>query len=142
MSRRLSSLPASITYSFTHLGEQARRLLPAVSLLHGIADTNLLTAFSHVNEVPARFAGASRQEWTAVLEDAARVGLLTGIGGGMYQVHPALPGYLAAHWHASDPPGYRAERAAGEQALCAASVGLSRWLTGKIDTAKPPSPMR
>ena len=41
---RLSSLGACITYSFTHLGEHARRLLPAVSLFHGIADEDLLAA--------------------------------------------------------------------------------------------------
>ena len=41
-----------------------------------------------------------------MLEDAARVGLLTGLGGGMYQIHPALPGYLAAGWQAENPAGY------------------------------------
>ena len=41
-----------------------------------------------------------------MLEDAARVGLLSPIGGGMYQIHPALPGYLAAAWQAEDPGGY------------------------------------
>ena len=66
----------------------------------------LLMLLSSVEGVPGRFAGISREEWTAVLEDAARVGLLTGIGGGMYRIHPALPGYLAAAWHAADPGGY------------------------------------
>src|SRR5581483_417784 len=109
-----------------------RRLLPTVSLLHGVADANLLIAFSSVEGVPGRFAGASREEWTAALEDAARVGLLSGLGGGIYRIHPALPGYLAAGWHAEDPGGYEAERAACEQALCRASADFSRWLTGQI----------
>ena len=103
---RTTSLPASITYSFAHLSGQTRRLLPAVSLFHGVADEDVLMAFSAVEGVPDRFAGVSKQEWTAVLEDAARVGLLTGLGAGMYQIHPALPGYLAAGWHAEDPAGY------------------------------------
>ena len=103
---RLSSLGACITYSFAHLSEPARRLVPAVSLFHGVADEDLLTAFSAVEGVPGRFAGASRDEWTAVLEDADRVGLLTGLGAGMYRIHPALPGYLAAGWRAAD---HRAE---------------------------------
>ena len=102
---RLSSLEACITYSFAHLAEQARRLLPAVSLFHGIADEDVLTVFSAVEGVPGRFAGISEQEWTAVFQDAVRVGLLTGIGGDMYQVHPALPGYLAAGWRAANPSG-------------------------------------
>ena len=86
---RLSSLGACITYSFAHLSGQTRRLLPAVSLFHGVADANLLTAFSAAEGVPGRFAGVSKQEWTAVLEDAARVGLLTGLGAR----------------HVPDPPG-------------------------------------
>src|SRR5207249_547443 len=118
----------------THLAYQTMRLLPAVSLLHGIADINLLTAFSAMDGVPARFVGASREEWTAVLEDATRVGLLTGLGAGMYQIHPALPGYLAAGWHAENPAAYRQERDASERALRTACAAYSRWLTRQIDT--------
>jgi tetratricopeptide (TPR) repeat protein len=129
---RLSSLGASITYSFAHLPEERQRLIPAVGLLHGVADTNLLMAFSDTEGVPSRFAGVSREQWTALLEDAARVGLLTGLGGGMYQIHPALPGYLAAGWQAGDPDGYRAEREVSEQALCTACAAFSRRLTQQI----------
>ena len=41
---RTASLAACITYSYAHLSEQTRRLLPAVSLFHGVADEDLLTA--------------------------------------------------------------------------------------------------
>jgi tetratricopeptide (TPR) repeat protein len=129
---RLSSLGACITYSFVHLADSARRLLVAVSLLHGIADEGLLTVFSGVEGVSDRFAGVSKEEWTAVLEDAARAGLLTGIGFGMYRIHPALPGYMAAGWQAAEPAGYGQEREACERALCAACAALSRWATGQI----------
>ena len=129
---RLSSLGACITYSYEHLSEPARRLLPAVSLFHGVADEDLLTALSAVEGVPGRFAGVSREEWAAVLQDAARVGLLTGLGGGMYRIHPALPGYLAAGWQAEDRAGYAEEREACEQALCTATAAFSQWLTGQI----------
>ena len=129
---RLSSLGACITYSIAHLGKQTARLLPAVSLLHGIADTHLLTLLSSVEGAPGRLAGISRVEWTAVLEDAAGVGLLTGIGGGMYRIHPALPGYLTAAWRAAAPSGYGHERDTCEQALCTASAAFSYWLTRQI----------
>ena len=129
---RTTSLPASITYSYTHLSGQTRRLLPAVSLFHGVADEDLLMVLSAVEGVPARFAGVSKQEWTAVLEDAARVGLLTGLSAGMYRIHPALPGYLAAGWQAGNPDGYNREREACEEALCTACAAFSRWLTGQI----------
>ncbi len=131
---RTTSLAASITYSYAHLSDQTRRLLPAVSLFHGTADVNVLAALSAVGRAPGRFAGTSNEEWTAVLEDAARVGLLTGLGAGMYQVHPALPGYLAAGWHAEDRAGYNPEREDGEQALCTAYAVFSRWLTGQIES--------
>ena len=100
---RTTSLPACITYSYAHLAGQTRRLLPAVSLFHGIADGNLLTVFSATSGVPDRFAGVRVQEWTAVLEDASRVGLLASLGTAMYQIHAALPGYLAAGWRAEEP---------------------------------------
>ena len=87
---------------------------------------------SAADGAPERFAGVSREEWTAVLEDAARVGLLAGIGAGMYQIHPALPGYLAAGWQADRPDRYEQERDAGEQALCAAAAYYSRWTIEQI----------
>jgi len=131
---RLSSLGSCITYSFAHLTERTRRLLPAVSLFHGIADGNLLMLLSAYEGIPGRFAGISQEEWTAVLEDAARVGLLTGIGGGLYRIHPALPGYLAAGWQAEDPAGYTQEREVCEQALDTACAAYSQWLTGFLSS--------
>ncbi len=131
---RLSSLGACITYSFAHLPERAGRLLPAVSLFYGIADEDVLMLFSVIETVPARFAGTSRQEWAAVLQDAARVGLVTSFGAGMYQIHPALPGYLVAGWRADDPGGYEQERAACEQVLRAACAAFGRWLTEQIES--------
>ena len=131
---RLSSLGACITYSFAHLADLTRRLLPAVSLFHGTADVNVLMLFSAVEGVPGRFAGTSRDEWTVVMEDAARVGLLTPTGGGMYRIHPALPGYLAAAWRASDTKGYQREQEAANHALRAACAAFSRWLTKQIES--------
>jgi len=131
---RTTSLPASITYSYAHLSDRTRHLLPVASLVHGIADEDLLTTFSTVEGIPARFAGVSTQEWTAVLEDATRVGLLTGIGGGMYQIHPALPGYLAASWRAVSPAMYSEERESCERALCSACGGMSSWLAQQLES--------
>jgi len=129
---RTTSLAASISYSYTHLSDQTRRLLPAIGLFQGIADEDVLMLFSVQETAPGRFAGLSKDEWSAVLADAVKVGLLTFLGGGMYQIHPALPGYLAADWHAADPDGYDRERQACEQALCAAYAAFSEWVIGQI----------
>jgi tetratricopeptide (TPR) repeat protein len=130
---RSQSLAASVAYSYAHLAPATRRLLPAVSLFHGVADTAILGAFSRAPQAPARFAGAGRDDWAAALADAARVGLLAGLGGGMYQVHPALPAYLAAAWQA-DEPAYPAARAAANDAMLAAHAFFGRWLLRQVNS--------
>ena len=41
-------LAASITYSFTHLTGNTRRLLPAVCLFHGVVAAAVLGVFSRI----------------------------------------------------------------------------------------------
>ena len=132
---RTTSLAASITYSYAHLSAGTRGRLAAVSLFHGVADADVLAAFSQAPGVSGRFQGASRQEWGQALGDAASVGLLTGLGGGMYQIHPALPAYLAAQWRAAEPGDHAAIREAATQALLTAYAGLGGWLDRQIGSA-------
>ena len=86
---RLSSLGACITYSFAHLAEQTGRLLPAVSLFHGIADEDLLTLFS------ARRGGAGpvRRDQPA------------GVDGGAGGRGPGRAADRDRRGHVPDPPG-------------------------------------
>ncbi len=69
---RSTSLPASITYSYAHLSERTRRLLPAVSLFHGVADADVLMIFS------ARREGAT----------PVRRGRPGGVDGGAWRTRP------------------------------------------------------
>jgi tetratricopeptide (TPR) repeat protein len=131
---RGTSLSACIGYSYAHLGERTRRLLPAVCLFEGVAVTDVLVMFSQVSGVPERFGQASGEDWRAVLEDAARTGLLTGLGEGMYQIHPALPAYLAALWRQKQPARYDADREAATWALAAACAQLASGLVGQIQS--------
>ncbi|HXL93554.1 MAG TPA: tetratricopeptide repeat protein [Streptosporangiaceae bacterium] len=142
---RLSSLEASISYSFAHLSEDARRLLSVLSLFRGIADETVLALFSLGRDFgifsdwkkgPARFAGTSHEEWQAVLQEATRFGLLSEIGENMYRIHPALPGYLAAAWRAADPSSYEQEREAAEQALATAYASFSLWLAREVKSGE------
>jgi tetratricopeptide (TPR) repeat protein len=126
---RTRSLAASIAYSYAHLTPATRRLLPAVCLFRFVAYTDVLTIFSAAGGTPVRFAGASEEDWAAALDDAARTGLLTSLEPGIYQIHPALPGYLAAIWQAEDP-GYPATRAAATSTLLTAHAVLSAWFHG------------
>ena len=130
---RATSLAASITYSFTHLTAETRRLLPAVGLFHGVADAKILALFSTDPGVPNRFAGANVQDWEQALDDAARVGLLTPLSSVMYRVHPALPAYLAARWRAEDPGGHDSVRDAATRALATSYGVLCEWLDQQIE---------
>jgi tetratricopeptide (TPR) repeat protein len=51
----------------------------------------------------------------------------------MYEVHPALPAYLAAAWQAGDP-AYPADRAAATDALLVAHAALAKWLLTQVET--------
>ena len=61
-------------------------------------------------------ARLDHQAGIALLDRAADTGLLTSLGGGYYQIHPALPWYFTALFTATyglpgDPPARRADRA-------------------------------
>ena len=128
---RTQSLAASIRYSYAHLSPLSRRLLPALSLLHGVADAYLLAIFSRLTDTPPRFRDASDQDWREALADAARVGLLNGVAG-IYGMPPALPAYLAAEWRREEPDGHDAIRDAAVRSLLTASLTLFRWIEREI----------
>jgi hypothetical protein len=61
-------------------------------------------------------AGLDRDSGIALLDRAADIGLLTPLGGGYYQIHPALPWYFTTlftgtYGQACDPMGQRTARA-------------------------------
>ncbi len=131
---RLTSLPASLGYSHDHLNPAHQRLLAAVCLFRDVAAANVLTVFSAAKGVPQRFQGASREVWGEVLAAAAGAGLLTGLGGSVYRLHPALPAYLAARWCAEEGAGYDGQRVAATRALLSAYAELSGWLLQQIES--------
>jgi tetratricopeptide (TPR) repeat protein len=130
---RITSLSASVSYSFAHLSESTRRLLPAVSLFHTVVDSDVLNIFSQgAPEVPERFRGATGDEWAGVLDDAARVGLLTDLGKGMYRILPALPSYLDSWWRSEEPDNHDEVREAAIKALVFAHAEFGDWLKQEI----------
>jgi tetratricopeptide (TPR) repeat protein len=137
--RRTQSLEACVSYSYAHLTETTRRLLPAVCLLHEVADVRVLTPFSSRSEaggpeVPRRFVGATLEDWIAALDDAARVGLLTNSGLGIYRIHPALPSYLATCWRNEEPESYDITRRAAMQTMLFAHAGICQCLLDDLKT--------
>jgi tetratricopeptide (TPR) repeat protein len=131
---RLTSLSASIAYSYTHLSEPTRRLLPAVCLFQGVADEDVLMLFSTAPAVPGRFTGVTKENWRRVLDEAAGVGLLTLLGVGMYRIHPALPAYLADRWREEEPVGHDTMRETATGALVTAYAVFGDWLERQIES--------
>jgi tetratricopeptide (TPR) repeat protein len=135
-------LAASVGYSVNHLTPNVRHLLVVVSLFQGVVAAAVLGIFSQVPDfplsqvpdLPQRFYGHTWEDWAQVLEQAAGVGLLSRMGGGMYAIHPALPAYLADQWRLDEPDDYDQQRAAAEAALLEAHAALGHWLFQQIST--------
>jgi tetratricopeptide (TPR) repeat protein len=130
----MTSLGASIAYSYAHLAESTRRLLPAVSLFQAVADETILAAFSMAHDVPKRFTGATRQDCRIALNDAAEVGLLSPLGAGMYRIHPALAAYLTARWREENLADYDTMREAAIRALVTGCASVSMLLERQIES--------
>lgn len=129
---RTRSLAASVKYSLDQMAAPIRGVLPALSLFEGVADADVLGNFSEQDGVPARFAGRSAAAWNDALDAAARVGLLTALGGGMYRLHPALPAYFNAQWRADAGAAFAGERGAADEALLRAHADFGDWLLQQI----------
>jgi tetratricopeptide (TPR) repeat protein len=141
---RARSLAASLSYGFTHAftGDERARL----AVLHLFRDTIDADALCLMGDpetagedaVP-QLAGLTRETAVGLLDGAAAIGLLSPLGGGYYQIHPALPWYFTTLYTTTiGPPG---SPAAGRAAR--ASTRTLAWLgdyyhnehaTGRADT--------
>lgn len=94
---RTRSLGASLAYGFeTAFDERERRLLSLLHLFQGIVDVDALVSMGQDWNPGARdpYRGLDRAAWLPLLDRAAEIGLLTGLGEGWYRIHPALPWFL------------------------------------------------
>ncbi|MBL1102653.1 tetratricopeptide repeat protein [Streptomyces coffeae] len=92
---RTGSLSACVAYSFTHLHPDDQKALSVLGLIHDVTSVWVLAVFSAMPGVPEQYRNRTADQWAAVLDRAAGVGLLTPLGAGIYRIHPALPAYLA-----------------------------------------------
>ncbi|MCD9902243.1 CHAT domain-containing protein [Streptomyces sp. MT29] len=134
---RRTSLSASIAYSFRHLSPDDQEALTILSLFHGVADADVLGAFSSLAGTPERFRGRTAQDWKELLTRSADLGLLTALGMTMFRLHPALPARLAAHWRTHMAAGAHGdEEAAALKALVSAHAGFGLWLLTEINSGE------
>ena len=129
---RTQGLGASIKYSIDHIDAELRGRIAILGLLEGVVDADVLSLASGVRGIPQRFMGGDSESWGEDLEQLSSIGLLTSLGGGMYEMHPALPVYLMTEWHAGAGEQFEAEKTAAEQGLLLAYAQLSIWARDQL----------
>jgi hypothetical protein len=96
---RTRSLAASLSYGFAQaFTDTERAQLAVLHLFRDTADVDVLCYMGDPDitgeDAVAELAGLTREAGIALLDRAAGVGLLTSLGSGYYQIHPALPWYF------------------------------------------------
>jgi tetratricopeptide (TPR) repeat protein len=129
----LESLGASLHYSFRHLTDKDQRRLVILSLFEKVVPAQILGA---MKDAPAQFQDPGQHGWNELLGRLADTGLLTNLGGGLYQLHPALPPYLNALWKSQtpDPADASAEREAALRSLIGAAGSIACHLNRQLRT--------
>jgi tetratricopeptide (TPR) repeat protein len=118
---RTRSLAASLSYGFGQAFTGTERAkLAALHLFRDTADVDALRSMGNSEmageDAVPELARFDRDTGIDLLDRAADIGLLTSLGGGYYQIHPALPWYFttlftATYGPAGDPAAQRAARA-------------------------------
>jgi tetratricopeptide (TPR) repeat protein len=141
---RARSLAASLSYGFTHAFTDTERAQLAVlhlfrdtidaDALHGMGDPGIAG-----DDAVPELAGLTRDTSVALLDRAAAIGLLTPLGGGYYQIHPALPWYFitlytTAYGKPGSPAAGRAARAYTHTLAQLSDYYHEQHETGRADT--------
>ncbi len=133
---RLESLGASLYYSFRHLPEEDRQRLVILSLFEKVVSVNIV---GNMKDAPSRLQGLEPDAWGTLLDRLSGLGLLTGLGGGLYRLHPALPPYLGALWRSqAEAAGGDGgtEREAALRSLIDAAALFARYLCRQLHTGQ------
>jgi tetratricopeptide (TPR) repeat protein len=122
---RTRSLAASLAYGFTHaFNETERAQLAILHLFRDTIDADALRGMGDAEiargDAVPELAGLTRDTCLALLDRGAEIGLLTALGGGYYQIHPALPWYFTTLYASTYTP------AGAQQATRAYSHTLSQ----------------
>jgi tetratricopeptide (TPR) repeat protein len=127
---RTRSLAASLSYGFARAFTDAERAqLAMLHLFRDIADVDALRYMGEPDitgeDAVPQLAALDREAGTGLLDRAAGIGLLESLGGGYYQIHPALPWYFTTLFTASygPPGGPAAQRATRAYATAVGKLG-------------------
>lgn len=105
---RDKSLTVSLDYSFSKLSEKARKHLPFLGLFSERVDVHWLDGFSKDPDdedgqaYQAVFGeNLHKDDWLAILNEAAAASILQQLNKRIYQIHPALPWFLRKRLNAT-----------------------------------------
>jgi tetratricopeptide (TPR) repeat protein len=139
---RTRSLAASLSYGFVRAFTDAERSrLAVLYLFRNVADVDALCYMGNPDvtgeDAVPELAGLDREAGIELLDRAAGIGLLSSLGGGYYQIHPALPWYFttmyaATYGQASDPA---ARRTVGAYTQAIAELGRYYFNEGESGRA-------
>jgi tetratricopeptide (TPR) repeat protein len=128
---RTRSLAASLSYGFAHaFTEPERAQLAVLHLFRDTVDADALRGMGDPNiaghDAIPQLAGLTRDTTIALLGRAADIGLLSALGGGFYQIHPALPWYFTTLYATTcgAPNSLTAQRAAHAYSHTVAQLGI------------------
>jgi hypothetical protein len=94
---RSKSLGASLSYGFsTAFSQEERKILGLLHLFQGFINVWTLLSMGYPDHKWCLEAvrGLTKDRGIALLDRAAEIGLLNSRGDGLYDIHPALPGYF------------------------------------------------
>ncbi len=127
---RTRSLAASLSYGFaTAFTETERAQLAALHLFRDTADVDVVRHMGSPDvagkDAVPELAGLDREAAIALLDRAAGIGLLEPLGGGYYQIHPALPWYFTTLFVATygQPGELAAQRATRAYTVTTGALG-------------------
>ena len=106
---RTRSLASSLSYGFARAFTDAERpRLAVLHLFHDAVNVGVLRIMGSSDAIGEdavpELAGLDDQAWITLLDRAADIGLLTSLGAGYYQIHPALPWYFTTLFAAAYGP--------------------------------------
>jgi tetratricopeptide (TPR) repeat protein len=129
---RDKSLTISLDYSFSKLSEKARRHLPFLGLFSEKVDAHWLYVFSKNPDdedgqaYQAVFGeNLQKDDWLAILNEAAAASIVQQLDSTIYKIHPALPWFLRKRLNtaaslqsqASEKSGDRSPLMTGEEVI-------------------------
>ncbi len=105
---RDKSLTVSLDYSFSKLSEKARKHLPFLGLFSERVNAHWLQNFSKSpeNEYGQAYQSVfgenlQKDDWLAILNEAAAASIVENLGSDIYKIHPALPWFLRKRLNAT-----------------------------------------